>query len=63
MLWRVNLSHYLSEIAEAGFDKIILKPCVSGGSRNTLVLDKTTAFEDKERVLKLVSEWGVSFSH
>jgi len=78
--WNMD-KHYLSEIAEAGFDiipsifleqgwneelkplfeklgfdKIILKPCVSGGSRNTIVLDKTTALEDKERVLKLVSE-------
>ena len=39
-----------------GSDKIIIKPCVSGGSRNTIVLDKNSAIEDKDRVLALVLE-------
>jgi len=39
-----------------GSDKIIIKPCVSGGSRNTIILDKNTALADKRRVLNLVSE-------
>ena len=39
-----------------GSDKIIIKPCVSGGSRNTIVIDKNSAIEDKDRVLAFVSE-------
>jgi glutathione synthase/RimK-type ligase-like ATP-grasp enzyme len=36
-------------------EKLIIKPCVSGGSKNTIVLSKNTTIEDKGRVLELIS--------
>jgi hypothetical protein len=77
--WNMD-KHYLSEVAEAGFDiipsifikkgwnddlkpffeqlgadQLIIKPCISGGSKNTLILDKSIADENKSQVVELVS--------
>ncbi len=37
-------------------DKLIIKPCVSGGSRNTIVLARHNAHEDTSRVHELLTE-------
>ncbi|MDQ0638431.1 glutathione synthase/RimK-type ligase-like ATP-grasp enzyme [Pedobacter sp. W3I1] len=51
--WNEELTPLFEKL---GSDKIIIKPCVSGGSRNTIVLNKTSALPDRQRVLSLVSE-------
>lgn len=78
--WNMD-KHYLSEIAQAGFNVIptlflekncegdllplfeklnttalIIKPCVSGGSKNTIVLRKEEALTQKATVKSLLSE-------
>lgn len=77
--WNMD-KHYLSDIANAGFDiipslfihrgwtgdlqtwfekldsdELIIKPCVSGGSRDTLALKSTQATVDRDRVHDLIS--------
>jgi len=51
--WNEELTSLFEKL---GSDKIIIKPCVSGGSRNTVVLNKNVSIEDKDLVSALVSQ-------
>lgn len=50
--WKEELEPLFDKLAS---ELIILKPCVSGGSKNTIVLNKSNALADKETVLNLVA--------
>lgn len=41
---------------ELNSDKLIIKPCVSGGSKDTLVLHRSAAIQDQDNVLELIAE-------
>lgn len=41
---------------ELNSDKLIIKPCVSGGSKDTIVLNRSSAVNDRDTILKMVSE-------
>ncbi len=49
--WNASLDPLFEQL---GNDKLILKPCVSGGSSNTIMLDKTTASEDQANAAELL---------
>ncbi|WP_288446117.1 hypothetical protein [uncultured Chryseobacterium sp.] len=51
--WKEDLSPFFAKLDT---DKLILKPCISGGSRNTIVLDKHNTDRDSETVVKLLKE-------
>jgi glutathione synthase/RimK-type ligase-like ATP-grasp enzyme len=51
--WKEDLAPLFDRLAT---DKLIIKPCVSGGSRNTMVLDKQNAHRDIENVVELLKE-------
>lgn len=51
--WNESLQPLFEKLAS---DKLILKPCVSGGSRNTIVLNRHNANEDTSRVQELVTD-------
>lgn len=39
-----------------GSDELIIKPCVSGGSKNTIIFNKKSVAEDRPAIVELVAE-------
>ncbi|WP_421940068.1 ATP-grasp domain-containing protein [Pedobacter sp.] len=51
--WNNDLTLFFEQL---GSDQLIIKPCISGGSKNTLILNRAGAIEDKAQVVALVAE-------
>jgi len=50
--WKDELEPLFEKLSA---NKLIVKPCISGGSTNTFVLSADSIFEDKKHVLELIS--------
>jgi glutathione synthase/RimK-type ligase-like ATP-grasp enzyme len=51
--WKEELAPLFERLAT---DKLIIKPCVSGGSKDTLILNKATANKDIDSVVELLEK-------